>query len=110
MLTTARRRPQRASGAVRELRGLAEKLDPEIAEVPVPQWFLKKVCQSGDRNRAMETKSEFAHWQTSVGDKVEAAYRRGDMLAKRHQLMAGLARVSCPRLQRSRAMRNSCTS
>jgi hypothetical protein len=24
----------------------------------------------------------------AVGDKVEAAYRRGDMLAKRHQLMA----------------------
>ena len=27
----------------------------------------------------------------AVGDKVEAAYRRGDMLAKRHKLMADWA-------------------
>ena len=34
-------------------------------------------------------------WHTTIGDKVEAAYRRGDLFAKRAQLMAGVGEVLC---------------
>jgi hypothetical protein len=42
MLTTARRRPQRAFSAAGELRGLAEKAGSEIAEILVPQAFSER--------------------------------------------------------------------
>jgi integrase len=56
-----------------------------------------QITRHGFRSTFRDWAAETTHYQNevlemalahTVGDKVEAAYRRGDMLAKRHQLMA----------------------